>query len=72
METPEEVWQAISQIVVHYRLLECDKCAIAVMQFLQENGMSGKILRLKTKRRNEVFITWSSARRLGKRFPLFK
>lgn len=57
MEPPEEVWQAISQIVVHYRLLECDKCAIAVMQFLQENGMSGKILRLKTKRRNEVFIT---------------
>lgn len=27
------------------------------MQFLKEGGISGKILRLKTKRRNEVFIT---------------
>ena len=57
MENQEEVWQAISQIVVSYPLLECDKCAIAVMRFLKENSIPGKILRLKTKRRSEVFIT---------------
>lgn len=57
MGNQEEIWRAVSQIVVNYPLLECDKCAIAVMQFLQENGISGKILRLKTKRRSEVFIT---------------
>jgi Papain fold toxin 2 len=31
-------WQTVSEIVHRYRLLECDRCAIAVMQWLRENG----------------------------------
>lgn len=56
MDIQEEVWQAISRIVVKYPLLECDQCEIAVMQFLNKAGIEGKVLRLRTKRRSEVFI----------------
>ena len=54
--TKEEVWQRISQIVANYPLLECARCAASVMKWLQDNGIEGKILRLRTKRRSEVFI----------------
>jgi Papain fold toxin 2 len=53
----EEIFQKVGQISIRFPLLECDKCAIAIMEWLSENGMEGKILRLKTKRRSEVFIT---------------
>jgi hypothetical protein len=53
----EEILQKVAQITIRFPLLECDKCAIAIMQWLSENGIEGKILRLKTKRRSEVFIT---------------
>ncbi|MEH2066502.1 MAG: papain fold toxin domain-containing protein [Nostoc sp.] len=53
----EEVYYAISTIVVKFPLLECDKCAKAVMQWLAKNSIEGRIIQLKTKRRNEVFIT---------------
>ena len=56
MKTKEEVWQNVSQIVAGYSLLQCDLCAVSVMEWLRENGIEGKILRLRTKRRNEVFI----------------
>ncbi len=54
--TKEEVWQKVSQIVTSYPLLECDRCADSVMEWLHDNGIEGKILRLRTKRRSEVFI----------------
>jgi Papain fold toxin 2 len=53
----EEILQKVGQISICFPLLECDKCAIAIMEWLSENGIEGKILRLKTKRRSEVFIT---------------
>ena len=52
----EEVWQKVSQIVANYPLLECDRCAASVMEWLHDNEIEGKILRLRTKRRSEVFI----------------
>ncbi|MFN6515653.1 MAG: papain fold toxin domain-containing protein [Nostoc sp. CreGUA01] len=55
--SPQEVYYAISTIVVKFPLLECDKCAKAVMQWLAKNSIEGKIIQLRTKRRNEVFIT---------------
>jgi Papain fold toxin 2 len=51
-----EIWQTVSEIVGCYQLLECDRCAIAVMQWLRENGIEGKFMRLRTKRRTEAFI----------------
>lgn len=56
MNIREEVWQAIREIIVTYPLLECDKCAIAVMKYLKTKEITGKVLRLKTKRRREIFI----------------
>jgi hypothetical protein len=52
-----EIFKEIGRIAFAFPLLECDKCAIAIMQWLSENRIEGKILRLKTKRRSEVFIT---------------
>ena len=65
METQEEIWQAIGRITINYPLLECDKCALTVMRWLKKRGMrwlkkrgiEAKILRLRTKRRSENFIT---------------
>ncbi len=59
-----EIWRNVGEIACSYGILECvgvaslqeNRCAIAVMQWLRENGLAGKILRLRTKRRNEVFI----------------
>jgi hypothetical protein len=52
----QEIWHNVGKIASKYAILECDHCAIAVMQWLRENGVAAKILRLRTKRRNEVFI----------------
>lgn len=52
-----EVFQAISQIVAEFPVLECELCARAVLQWLKENEVEGKLLRLRTKRKREVFIT---------------
>lgn len=52
----EEVYREIGKIVANFPLLECDECAKTVMQWLNANGIEGKIVQLKTKRRNEVFI----------------
>lgn len=54
--TQEEVWLQVSQIVAAYPVLECARCAASVMEWLQDNGIEGKILRLRTKRCSEVFI----------------
>jgi hypothetical protein len=52
----QEIWNEISQIVTQFSILECDKCAIAVMQWLNNNNIPGKILKIKTKRRTDVYI----------------
>lgn len=55
--TDEAIWQKVGEIAVSYPLLECDKCAIALAQWLDARGIEGKILRLKTRRKTEIFIT---------------
>ena len=52
----EEVYQKIGKIVSQFTNLQCDKCAQAVMQWLELNGIEGKIIQLRTKRRNDFFI----------------
>jgi len=54
--SPQAVWDEVSSIVIAFLLLECDKCAIAVLHWLNRNGIPGKILRLKTKRRSDLYI----------------
>ena len=57
MELQEKVWQAVGRITINYPLLECDKCALTVMRWLKKRNIEAKILRLRTKRRSENFIT---------------
>jgi Papain fold toxin 2 len=52
----EDIYREIGKIVSRFRNLECDKCAIAVMECLKDNGIEGQILQLRTKRRNDFFI----------------
>ncbi len=58
----EAIWQEIGKIVATYPVMECDRCAISVMSWLAEQEIPGKILRLRTKRRSEMFIV---SRRYG-------
>ncbi len=53
----DEVWRRVGLVTVTYPLLECDRCAIAVARWLERWKVDYKILRLRTKRRREIFIT---------------
>jgi Papain fold toxin 2 len=54
--SPQEVWDEISRITITFSLLECDKCAIAVLEWLGQNSIPGTVLRLRTKRRSDLYI----------------
>jgi Papain fold toxin 2 len=46
----------VGQIVVMFPLLECAQCATAVMLWLEPQGIPYQLLRLKTRRRSDLFI----------------
>ncbi|MUH00867.1 hypothetical protein F7734_54810 [Scytonema sp. UIC 10036] len=50
------MYEEVGKIVTKFELLECYECAEAVMQWLNDNGIEGKVIRLKTKYRDEDFI----------------
>ncbi len=52
----EEIYQKIAKISSQFSNLECDKCAIALIVWLDDNGIERKILKLRTKKRNDFFI----------------
>lgn len=52
----EEIYDTVGQISSQFNNLECDKCAKALSVWLDENGIDRKILKLRTKRRNDFFI----------------
>jgi len=52
----EEIYQEVGKIVGQFPLLKCKECAETVMAWLKENGIEGKFLRLKTRKRNDFFI----------------
>lgn len=54
--SPKQIYQEIGQIVSQFKNLECDICAKTVMQWLKDNGIEGKILKLRTRKRNDFFI----------------
>jgi Papain fold toxin 2 len=56
MKAQAEIWESISQIVVNYPVLECERCAIALRSWLMDNNIEHKILRLRTKRLTESFM----------------
>ncbi len=52
----EEIYQALGNISSQFENLECDKCAIALKSWIDANGIEGKIIKLRTKKRNDFFI----------------
>jgi Papain fold toxin 2 len=51
-----EIYREIGNIVSQFKILECDRCAAAVIEWLEQQGIQGKILRLKTKYQDEDYI----------------
>lgn len=47
--SPEQIYQEIGKIVSEFSLYECDDCARTIMHWLAENGIEGKIIKMKTK-----------------------
>ncbi len=52
----EEIYQALGNISSQFQNLECDKCAIALKSWSDANGIERKIIKLRTKKRNDFFI----------------
>lgn len=52
----KEIYQALGNISSQFQNLECDKCAIALKSWSDSNGIERKIIKLRTKKRNDFFI----------------
>jgi hypothetical protein len=52
----EEIFQEIGKIIQNFDLYQCDDCARAIYQWLQNNNIQAKILKLKTKNRTDEYI----------------
>ncbi|GAA6614308.1 papain fold toxin domain-containing protein [Scytonema sp. NUACC26] len=57
----EEIYEEIGKIVASFDLYKCDECATAVMQWLRENNISGKIIKIETRQGEDYIINLSSA-----------
>jgi Papain fold toxin 2 len=68
--SPQEIWDGISQVTAAFSLLECDKCAIAVLAWLNAQGCPGKVLRLRTKQRSDLYIISDRISSGGTRFAV--
>ncbi|NJS12519.1 MAG: hypothetical protein HC789_20140 [Microcoleus sp. CSU_2_2] len=60
-----EVYREIGKIVSQFKILECDRCAAAIMEWLEQQGIQGKILRMRTKYRDEDYIISERLERQG-------
>lgn len=61
----EEIYQQVGNIVSQFELLECDRCATAIIKWLKDNGINGTLLRLRTKYDDEDFIISDRLERRG-------
>ncbi len=52
----EEIYQEVGKITANFKLYECDECAKAVMLWLEENNIKGKVIFIRTKKRKEYYI----------------
>lgn len=44
----EEIFQEIGNIIANFELYKCDECTVAVMGWLQDNNIEGRVIKLKT------------------------
>lgn len=54
----EEIYREVGKITQKYQLqlYQCYECAKAVMLWLQENGVQGKVILIRTKKRKDYYI----------------
>ncbi|MEL6458764.1 MAG: papain fold toxin domain-containing protein [Cyanobacteria bacterium J06621_15] len=52
----EEIYREVGKITATFELYKCYECAEAVMLWLQENDIKGKIILIRTKKRKEYYI----------------
>ncbi len=62
--TDEEIYQKVGQITRQFNILECIDCAKAIRIWLRQQGISGKVLKLKT-RYGEDYILSARLEKLG-------
>lgn len=60
----EEIYEEIGKIIADFTLYKCDDCVRAIMQWLAENGIEGKVIKVRTKY-NEDFILSERLERQG-------
>lgn len=53
----EKIYQEISKVVARFELLECYECATAVMQWLEENRITGRIVKIQTRLGEDYIIS---------------
>ena len=53
----EQIYQEIGKIIRKFPLLQCDKCAKAIVKWLKANQIQGKLLRLRTKYDEDYIIS---------------
>jgi hypothetical protein len=52
----EDIYREVGKIVSQFDLYQCYNCAIAVIQWLRDNRIEGRIIELKTFYRDEDYI----------------
>lgn len=61
----EQIYQEVGKIVSQFDITKCYECAIAVMQWLEENRIKGKLIKIQTKYKDEDYILSSRLERKG-------
>ncbi len=61
----EEIFLELGKIVQNFDIYKCADCANAVMEWLKENDIEGKIIKIKTPTRKEQYILSQRLERLG-------
>ncbi|MGB3759526.1 MAG: papain fold toxin domain-containing protein [Rivularia sp. (in: cyanobacteria)] len=61
----EEIYREVGKITAKFELYKCEECAKAVMLWLQENDIQGKVILIRTKKRKEYYILSTRLERRG-------
>lgn len=51
------IYNKVSEIISKFNLLQCDTCSKAIIRWLKDNQIKGKLLRLRTKNYEDYIIS---------------
>lgn len=63
----EEIFQEIGNIVANFELYKCDECAVAVMRWLRDNNIEGRVIKLKTAYGEDYILSTYTSNKPGYR-----